>query len=42
MKTHVAYCDSHLEDSSNKDIVESNKYSYETFISKVDRWLDEI
>ena len=31
-----------MSDRTYKDIVESNKYSYETFISKVDRWLDEI
>ena len=31
-----------MADTAYKDIVESGKYSYKTFINKVDSWLDEI
>jgi len=31
-----------MSDRTYKDIVESGKYSYKTFINKVDGWLDEI
>ena len=31
-----------MSDRTYKDIVESGKYSYKTFINKVDGWLDEL